>query len=309
MIGKSKVMQEVYGLIEDLADTTTTVLITGESGTGKELIAEALHYHGGRAFKPLVKVNCSALAETLLESELFGHTKGAFTGAVKDKKGRFEVANGGTIFLDEIGEITPRTGLKLLRVLEQKEFERVGDSTPVEVDVRVIAATNKNLQKQVNQGEFRDDLYYRLKVVQIQIPPLRERREDIPLLVNYFCDSFNRAFGKSITGVSEEVLAIFMRYPWPGNVRELKHAIEHAFVVCHAEMIARQHLPPEITTGHDTGGPHGAESYDQEMQSIRRALEKSGWNKAKAARMLGLSRQTIYRKIAKHKLIKPAENV
>jgi PAS domain S-box-containing protein len=309
MIGKNRQMQNIYRLIDELADTAATVVITGESGTGKELIAEALHYHGRRAFKPFVTVNCSALVETLLESELFGHVRGAFTGAVKDKQGRFEAADGGTIFLDEIGDISPRIGLKLLRVLEQKEFERVGDSAPVKLDVRVIAATNQDLKEKVRLGEFREDLYYRLKVVQIDLPPLRERREDIPLLVDYFCDSFNKTYKKNIKKVSDEVLANFMRYPWPGNVRELEHAIEHAFVLCHGQTIDLDHLSSEISNYHKSNSPHTEQNADDESGLILSALEKTGWNKARAARLLGLSRQTIYRKIVKYNLVMPSEKM
>jgi PAS domain S-box-containing protein len=297
LVGKSKKMQEIYRLLEDLADTETTVLITGESGTGKELVAEALHYGGIHSANPLVKVNCSALAESLLESELFGHVKGAFTDAIKDKTGRFEVANGGTMLLDEIGDISPRIQLKLLRVLEEKEFERVGDSTPVKVDVRVIATTNQDLTEKVGLGEFRQDLYYRLKVIEIPLPPLRERREDIPLLVDHFRNLFNKRYNKNIVGVSDEVRNIFMHYPWSGNVRELEHAIEHAFILCHGPTITVDHLPVEIKSDSRDRGAFLKKIPANGRDAIVQALEKTGWNKARAARMLGVSRQTIYRKI------------
>ena len=234
IVGKSEPMQRVYTLIEQLADFQTTVLVRGESGTGKELVADALHYQGARSDGPLVKVNCAALPESLLESELFGHVKGAFTGAVKDKMGRFQRADSGTIFLDEIGDIPLQVQIRLLRVLQEMEFERVGDSMPVKVDVRVIAATNKDLYEKVKKGEFREDLYYRLKVVEILLPPLRERVEDIPLLVRHIIGRFNRKFDKQIRDVSPDVLEIFMNYPWPGNVRELEHALEYAFIICRA---------------------------------------------------------------------------
>ena len=221
IVGKSRPMQKVYSLIRALAAVQTTVLITGESGTGKELVAEALHRAGERSHKPLVKVNCSALPENLLESELFGHVKGAFTGAVRDNVGRFHRADGGAIFLDEIGDISPMIQLKLLRVLETGEFERVGNATPVKVDVRLIAATNKNLLEKVGLGELREDFYYRLKVVEIRLPPLRDRREDIPLLVDHFRNGFNAKFRKTIEAISSDVLKAFLKYPWPGNVREL----------------------------------------------------------------------------------------
>ncbi|MGD0021222.1 MAG: sigma 54-interacting transcriptional regulator, partial [Smithellaceae bacterium] len=226
LIGKNKTMQDIYSLLEDLANLDTAVLVTGESGTGKELVARALHYSGNRAFKPFVTVNCSALAESLLESELFGHVRGAFTGAIKDKQGRFQAANGGTILLDEIGDISPMIQLKLLRVLQEKEFEHVGSSTPHKIDVRVIACTNKDLKEKVKRGEFRQDLYYRLKVVEVALPPLRERLEDLPLLIDHFRISFNERFNKNVEGISNEVLSIFMDYPWPGNVRELEHVME-----------------------------------------------------------------------------------
>ncbi len=246
LIGRSKRMQQIYTLLEDLTNLETTVLVTGESGTGKELVARALHYCGQRAFKPFVTVNCTALAENLLESELFGHVRGAFTGAIKDKQGRFEAADGGTILLDEIGDISPLIQLKLLRVLQEKILERVGESTPRKVDVRVIACTNKDLKEKVRVGEFREDLYYRLMVVEVALPPLRERLEDIPLLVDHFLGDFNHRFKKVVEGISQEVLTQLMLYPWPGNVRELEHAIEHAFILCRGHLITLAHLPAAI---------------------------------------------------------------
>jgi len=306
IIGKSARMQEIYRLVEDLADTDTTVLISGESGTGKELVARALHYGGPRGVKALVNVNCSALTENLLESELFGHVKGAFTGAVKDKTGRFQLADEGTIFLDEIGDISPRIQLKLLRVLQEQEFEKVGDSKTVEVDVRIIAATNRDLRLRVKQGEFREDLYYRLKVVEIGLPPLRERRDDIPLLVEHFLDQFAKRFKKDIDGVSDDVLTTFLRYPWPGNVRELEHSLEHAFALCHERTIRVDHIPSEIK-GHMEVKSQAPESkVIDEPRKLQKILKKADWNKAKAARMLGISRQTIYRKIEEYKLSKPS---
>jgi PAS domain S-box-containing protein len=303
IIGSSKKMQDTYRLLEDLADLETTVLITGESGTGKDLIARALHYSGHRAFKPFVTVNCSALAESLLESELFGHVKGAFTGAIKDKQGRFQAANGGTLLLDEIGDISPLIQLKLLRVLQEKEFERVGESIPQKVDVRVIASTNKDLKEKVRRGEFRQDLYYRLKVVEVSLPPLRDRLEDLPLLVDHFCRSFNERFKKNLEGISNKVLGRFMDYPWPGNIRELEHVIEHAFVLCRGGVITLEHLPSEIRDYERTEKiaiPKIPVKGPRQDQEILNALNKTGWNKAKAARQLGISRRTIYRKISKH---------
>jgi len=304
LIGRNKTMQNIYSLLEDLANLDTTVLVTGESGTGKELVARALHYSGNRAFQPFTTVNCSALAESLLESELFGHVKGAFTGAIKDKQGRFAAANGGTILLDEIGDISPMIQLKLLRVLQEKEFERVGESTPQKVDVRVIACTNKDLKEKVKKGEFRQDLYYRLKVVEISLPPLRDRLEDLPLLVDHFRQTFNMRFSKNIEGISGEVLSRFMNYSWPGNVRELEHVMEHAFVLCHGGTITLQHLPPDIRNLEDSGSRaiHARQTKQASAEDILNALVKTGWNKAKAARLLRIGRRTIYRKIEKYQI-------
>jgi PAS domain S-box-containing protein len=304
IIGKSKPMLNMYRLLEDLTHTDTTVLVTGESGTGKELVAEAIHYCSHRSAKPLVKINCSGFPEGLLESELFGHVKGAFTGAIGDKEGRFLMANGGTVFLDEIGEISPTIRLKLLRVLEEKKFERVGDTRSVTVDVRLIAATNLDLREKVRLGEFREDLYYRVNVIEVALPPLRDRLEDIPLLVNHFCKLFNKRFKKNISGVSEEVLTVFSHYQWPGNVRELKHALEHAFVLCHGQTITLNDLPSQISKHFKIKSLPPKKPYKQDAQQILRALNKTDWNKAKAARLLGISRQTIYRKIDKYKIIK-----
>jgi PAS domain S-box-containing protein len=300
LIGRNKTMQDVYNLLEDLANLDTAVLVTGESGTGKELVAKALHYSGNRAFKPFIMVNCSALAESLLESELFGHVRGAFTGAIKDKQGRFSAADGGTLLLDEIGDISPLIQLKLLRVLQEKEFERVGESNTQKVDVRVIACTNKNLKEKVKRGEFRQDLYYRLKVVEVALPPLRERLEDLPLLVDHFRCAFNERFNKNIEGISNEVLSNFMDYTWPGNVRELEHVMEHAFVLCHERTITLKHLPADIRNYKPSGGvsrPKIQAKTPQGMEDVVNALNKTNWNKSKAARLLGISRQTIYRKI------------
>lgn len=307
IIGKSRRMREIYKLLEDLADLETTVLITGESGTGKELVAKALHNSGKRAFKPFVTVNCSALAENLLESELFGHVKGAFTGAVKSARGRFQTADGGTIFLDEIGDISLRIQLKLLRFLQEKTFERVGESTSMHADVRIIACTNKDLKAAIAGGVFREDLYYRLKVVEIALPPLRERLGDIPLLVDHFCRTFNRSFKKKIKSFANDVLDDFMGYNWPGNVRELEHTVEHAFVLCHGRSIERRHLPVEILN-HAAGRKSAAMNKPVKgRREIEKALSKTGWNVAKAARLLGIGRRTIYRRIEKYHLIRPSE--
>ncbi len=302
IVGGSGKMQKIYNLIEMLADLQTTVLITGESGTGKELAAEALHYRGGRSGKPLVKVNCAALSESLLESELFGHVKGAFTGAVKDKVGRFQRADGGTIFLDEIGEISPRTQLRLLRVLQEMEFERVGDSTPIRVDVRVIAATNKNLAEKVGKGEFREDLYYRLKVVEINLPPLRDRQEDISCLIDHFLEKFNKKLNREVVAVSDDVRKILMGYQWPGNVRELEHTLEHACILSLTDTITLDDLPVHFKEQSGAGLMAESANEGDEVAEILAALEKTAGNKVRAARLLGIDRKTLYRKIDRYNI-------
>jgi transcriptional regulator with GAF, ATPase, and Fis domain len=312
IIGKSARMREIFQLISDLAETDSTVLVIGESGTGKELVAAALHNASTRADGPFLRVNCAALSEDILESELFGHVKGAFTGAVRDRIGRFEAAHGGTILLDEIGDVSPRLQLRLLRVLQEREFERVGDTTPIRTDVRVIASTNQNLEQLIATGEFRQDLYYRLNVVRMEVPPLRQRREDIPLLVDYFCGRFNRSLKKEITGVAPETMEILMRYPWPGNVRELENCIERAFIVCHDAVILPRHIPPEVAQ-HDTHkhpvaatpagipepgdgrGARGSALLDRDR--IVETLLQTDWNVAKSARLLGVARNTLYQRM------------
>jgi len=304
IVGSSKRMQEVYSLIETLSGVDTTVLITGESGTGKELVAEAIHETGPRAGMPMIRINCSALPETLLESELFGHRRGAFTGAISDRKGRFEAADGGTLFLDEVGDLSPAIQVKLLRVLQEKEFERLGDTLPLKVDVRIIAATNRDLKKRVMAGQFREDLYYRLKVMEISIPPLRERKDDIPELVEFFLRKMGKKFQREYHGLSDEVMKLFLQYPWPGNVRELEHALEHACLVAEGGMITTDHLPPELRIYAPHRFDRGEESQDNglmhggsEREAIMRALERTAGNKARAARLLGISRRTLYRKM------------
>nr|CRH05848.1 putative sigma-54 dependent transcriptional regulator [Candidatus Magnetococcus massalia] len=310
MVGKSERMQRIYNLLEDLSEVETTALITGESGTGKELVAEAIHHHGPRARKPLVKVNCAGLSDALLESELFGHVRGAFTGAIKDKLGRFEMADEGTLFLDEIGDISPRMQTRLLRILQNREFERVGESRTRSVDVRVLAATNQNLAQRVDQGLFRADLYYRLKVVDVLLPPLRDRREDIPILMDHFLDQFNARFDKQLSGYERSVYRLCMTYPWPGNIRQLEHAVEHAFVVCRGELIQTHDLPlellespnqpaPLLTSAQSHSAPRDTVEASQapdERQRIVAALRQCGGNKAKAARILSMGRTTLYRK-------------
>ncbi|RJQ53846.1 MAG: response regulator [Nitrospiraceae bacterium] len=304
IVGNGKKMQEIYSLIELLSDVETTVLITGQSGTGKELVAEALHYKGSRGGHPLVKVNCSALSENLLESELFGHVKGSFTGAIRDKAGRFQSADGGTIFLDEIADISPKIQIELLRILQEKEFEMVGDSTTIKVDVRVIAATNQDLSRKVRAGEFREDLYYRLNVMKINLPPLKERREDIPLLTGHFIKKFNSKFSKEINAVSADVEKILMEYHWPGNIRELEHTLEHAFILCRQNTISVDHLPLELRTfgSTETSSSDNNDEDINDPQVILQALEKAAWNKSRAAQLLGISRRSIYRKIKEFKI-------
>ena len=297
IIGKSDKMQKIYSFIEALSDTQTTVLITGENGTGKGLLAEALHYSKKDNKNPFVVVGCASLSDNLLESELFGHVKGAFTSAASDRVGRFQKADGGTIFLDEIGDVSDSMQLRLLRVLQEMEFERVGDSTPVRVNVRVIAATNQDIRKKVRHKKFREDLYHRLKVVELAIPPLRERREDIPLLVDHFIKVFNKKLNKDIKSVSADVLKVLMDYKWPGNIRELQHALEHAFVVCKNPYITVDNLPSEICVNETVSVHSKGVKKLNEFDSIVNALNKTGWNKAKAARLLGMGRTTLYMKI------------
>jgi PAS domain S-box-containing protein len=300
IIGKSKKMQELYNIIEDVADVETTVLITGESGTGKELVAEALHHKGLRRHKPLVKFNCTALSETLIESELFGHVKGAFTGAIKDKAGYFEKSDGGVIFLDEIGDISTNMQLKLLRVIQEKEFERVGDTTTIKIDVRIIAATNQDLLKKVKNGTFRTDLYYRLNIIEIKVPTLRERKDDIIILIDHFINKFNKKFNKKIISTSTDINEIFQNYQWPGNVRELEHIMEYAFIRCHGEMITIDNLPEEFHLMKKSHQNKKKISYEE--SNIRDALEKSEGKIARAARILNISRPTLYKKMKEYKV-------
>ncbi len=309
LVGSSHRMHMVYERTHLAANSHTAVLILGETGTGKELVAEAIHFGSARKQGPLVKVNCSALSENLLESELFGHVKGAFTGAIKDKVGRFEAATGGTILLDEIGDISPLIQLKLLRVLQEKEIEPVGSSQTQKVDVRVIAATNKDLRSLVREGQFRQDLYYRLRVFQIDLPALRDHKEDIPLLVESFMERFNRQTGKSIHSISSEVRQCFMDYCWPGNVRELENTIEHAYVTCQGNEIGLFDLPPELRMTEfraaECRGSTKAESQDKPAAAsgattrdqLVKMLESCNWKKAEAARRLGLNRATVWRKM------------
>ncbi len=293
LIGKNPKMQQVYALIKQLADLDATVLVTGESGTGKELVAEALHYSGFRAAKPLVRVNCAVLPENILESELFGHVRGAFTGAVKDRIGRIQAAHGGTLFLDEIGDLSPYIQLKLLRFLERKEYERVGSSQTIKADVRIITATHVDLLERVRQGTLREDFYYRLKVMHIHLPPLRERLEDLSLLTEHFCQLFNTQYHKQIRGISDETLVLLQRHTWPGNVRELRHALEHAAILSAGNLISPADLPAELQHAVTVAAPVRSLAAAEVVEALRR----TAGNKAKAARLLGIHRSTLYRKL------------
>ncbi len=308
IIGKSRVMQDVFSAIRAASTSEVTVLIQGESGTGKELVAGAIHYNSDRAGKPLVTVNCSALTESLLESELFGHAKGAFTGAIRDRKGRFEEASGGAVFLDEIGEISPFIQVKLLRVLQEREIERVGESRKRKIDIRVVAATNKDLYQLVRTGEFRQDLYYRLKVFPIDVPPLRHRKEDIPLLTSHFIARQNKKTDKQIQGLSQTALRLFMDHSWPGNVRELENAIEHAFVLCNEKEIDIFDLPVDLRRAKYQPGLASPSFKSFHQPRRRNRLSKShlesllsecDWNKAEVARRVGLSRTAIWKYMKK----------
>lgn len=316
IIGRSDVMQEVFRLVEQVAPARSTVLITGESGTGKELIAKAIHESSPRATRPFVTVNSSNIPSELLESELFGHTRGAFTGAVAAKKGLFEVADGGSIFLDEIGDIPPETQVRLLRVIQEREFTPLGDTAPRRVDVRIIAATNIDLKDAVRQGTFREDLYYRLSVVPIELPPLRDRREDILPLAQHFTRKYNEENGRTVAEqIAPDVLALLESYSWPGNVRELENAIERAVVIAPGDEITQECLRPEIsdpqsivTSSHDGASnaavhdiARGVNFYEEvrrfEVDLIRRALEQTGGHQSRAARLLGMNATTLNSKI------------
>jgi len=299
MVARSQRMQEIFSRLPAIAASKTSVLITGESGTGKELIAYALHANSDRRHEPFVVVNCSSLSEGLLESEIFGHVKGAFTGAYVDKPGRFELANKGTVFLDEIGEMSLATQVKLLRVLEHGEFERVGANQTIKVDVRIVAATNRNLVQAVKRGTVREDLYYRIRVFPIELPPLRDRMEDLPLLINHFIEKFNKIMRKDVRQVTSDCLAALEHYHFPGNIRELQNIIEHAFVCCESPIIQIEHLPPDIQR-HDrsVAGTNSLEALEEiEGEIIHEVLQKTGWRYKEASERLGVSRSTLWRKI------------
>jgi DNA-binding NtrC family response regulator len=305
IIGRSAQMEGIFEKIRQVAPTRASVLIQGETGTGKELIAKAIHFNSTRRRKPFIAVNCGALSQTLLESELFGHEKGAFTGAIKQRSGRFELAHGGTLFLDEIGETTPELQVRLLRVLQEQEFERVGGSKPVKVDVRIVAATNRDLKKEVEAGRFREDLYYRLNVVRIDLPPLRERQEDIPLLANQFLREFCAEHGKDLT-ISPKTIAVLQNYHWPGNIRQLRTIMESAVILTSGREIQPRNLPEEVRVESAPAGAVrlrvGMSIADAERELIKATLTEYGGNKAKAARVLGLGRKTLYRKLEEYGL-------
>ena len=297
LIGNTNAMQEVYDLIAQVSESEATVLIRGESGTGKELVAHAIHYNSLRAGKPFIKVNCAALPESVIESELFGHEKGAFTGAVSSRKGRFELAHGGTLFLDEVGDLSPALQIKLLRVLQEKEFERVGGIATIKVDVRLIAATNIDLEGFITEGKFRQDLYYRLNVFPIHIPPLRERKTDILLLADYFVEKYGKTSHKDVRRISTPAIDMLMAYHWPGNVRELENCIERAVLLSRDDVIHGHHLPPTLQTAEASGTAFkgrletALENVEQEL--ILDALKSSRGNMAKAARGLGISERIM----------------
>ncbi len=307
IIGNSESMRQIIELMKQVSDTDVSVLITGENGTGKELIARALHENSRRKKRSLVPLNCAALSPQLVESELFGHEKGAFTGAHFQKKGRFEFANNGTLFLDEVGEMPPETQVKLLRVLEDGEITRVGSNVSIRVNVRLVSATNRDLEERIREGLFREDLYYRLKVVTIHLPPLRERVQDIPLLVDHFIREFARIYEKPIQGITREALGILTSYKWPGNVRELKHAIENIVVVSRGPVVGVENLPASIHRSERQGaagiqGLVGMTSEEVDREHVRLTLEHVGGNRSEAARMLGIGERTLYRKLKRYHL-------
>lgn len=303
IIGKSKKIRELFQLIQRISQSTVNILITGESGTGKDLIAKAIHYNSPRKERPFIAINCAAIPESLLESELFGHVKGAFTDAKGDQKGLFEQAEGGTLFLDEIGELPVSLQAKLLRAIQDKEIRPVGSTRSIPVDIRIVSASNLNLKDQIHKKQFREDLYYRINVLEFSLAPLRERREDIPLLVHYFLQKYARAARKTVTGMTEAALAALLDYPWPGNVRELENSIERAVTLCQGEKIALEDLPPTLSGNHP--GRFVLEEAIQkqlpleavEREYVQRVMELVGGNKVRAAQILQIDRKTLYRKL------------
>ncbi len=309
MVGKNAKVQEIFRMLPRIARTNSTVLIEGESGTGKELISHCIHQLSYRENKPYIRLNCAALSEGLLESELFGHVKGAFTGAITHKIGRFELADGGTLFLDEIGDISPSMQAKLLRVLQEGELERVGDAHSIKVDTRIIAATNKDLRRAVEEGRFRQDLYYRLRVVPLYMPPLRERKDDIPLLANHFVSLLNKELGRKITLIAPDALKLLIGYGYPGNIRELANIIEHAMVFCTGDTLLAEHIQRDIrpvqaqTTSHASEMGQTIRSLESDL--IRKVLNETGWNYKKSAERLQIGRTTLWRKIKTYGLGRP----
>ncbi|HET9317581.1 MAG TPA: sigma-54 dependent transcriptional regulator [Vicinamibacteria bacterium] len=306
LVSKNARMVEIFELVREIASQRSTVLIQGESGTGKELLARAIHHSGDRSGRPFVGVSCAALAETLLESELFGHEKGSFTGAVAQKKGKFELADGGTLFLDEIGDISAKLQVDLLRVLQERRFYRVGGTAEIDVDVRVIAATHQDLLAEVRAGRFREDLYYRLDVINIRIPPLRERREDVPLLAQEFLERLAHELGRPVSDISEEALRLLVDHDWPGNVRELENALERAIVTCKTHCVTADDLAflkrPADTAQAGPALPSGLTLQDLEKQYIALTLERSSGNVKAAAASLGIDRSTLYEKIRRYEI-------
>ncbi len=304
IVGHSKAMQEIFQLIQEIADSDATVLIQGESGTGKEMIANAIQQTSTRKDKPYVKINCSVFPPHLLASELFGHVKGAFTGAIKDRPGRFEVADGGTLFLDEVAEMPLQMQLQLLRVLQEGTFERIGESITRKVDVRVIAATNVEIEQALREGKFREDLYYRLNVIPIEVPPLRERKEDIPHLVRHFIRKFSLVSKKRIYDIADEAMDLLLQYPWPGNVRELENAIEYAFARSTEGVIQANKLPLAVREYRSPKKAVIPVVHSDEARSLLALLEKHQWNRTRVARELGIGRTTLWRKMRKLGLVK-----
>ncbi|NLI80960.1 MAG: sigma 54-interacting transcriptional regulator [Deltaproteobacteria bacterium] len=303
IISRSPLMRKIFAILPDVAQSESTVLIQGESGTGKELLSRAIHNLSPRAKGAFVAVNCGALPDTLLESELFGHVAGAFTDAKRSRQGRFAMAEGGTLFLDEIGDISPALQIRLLRVLEEKCYEPLGSSTTVKANVRIITATNRDLSQLVEEGLFRKDLFYRVNVVKLELPPLNRRKEDIPLLCEHFIERLNRLRNKNIAGISHETLAIFMRHDWPGNIRELENALEYAFILCREKLIRPDHLPEQLASlGAPVTIPSGTTLKDIEARAILEALERNHWRRLATARELGIDKNTLRRKIQRMKI-------
>jgi DNA-binding NtrC family response regulator len=306
IVGKSPQLQEIFDLVRAVADTKASIMITGESGTGKELIAKAIHYHSSRREAPFIRINCAALPEGLVESELFGHEKGSFTGAIRQSRGRFELADRGTLLLDEISEISLHLQGKLLRVLQEREFERVGSGIPIQVDVRIISTSNRDLKKWIKEGKFREDLFYRLNVVPIHLPPLKERKEDIPALAQHFLKKYNLENNRQIEGISQKAYEMFMDYPWPGNVRELENYIERAVVTAKGKILNPRDFPKDLTLGKiDLSSEEiqvGCTVYEAERKLILETLREQGGNRTKAAEILGISTRTLRNKLHEYGL-------